>query len=391
MPVPGASAPGDPILVDTERGRDRTIAHNALRQSPPDSDNRSALNDLRHTASLRAHTLSSMDSQPARAWRVHTYGPPLEALRLDAVEVSPPGPEQVQVSVQAVGLNHPDLLLCAGRYQERPSPPFSPGFEAAGVVMRTGRGSTHRAGEHVIVVPELPGGAMQQSLTVPDTQVYPVPSDVSPTVAAVLHIAYATAHAALHRRAAVEQGETVLVSGAAGGVGTAAVQLAHAAGARVIALATGASKSDACRASGADAVIDLAQTGDLTDRVRDVTDGRGAEVVIDVVGGSLFHELRRVVAFEGRLVTVGFTSGDVPSEPVNHALLRNYSLVGLHLARYRLAAPAVLRDIHDTVIDLHRAGHIRPVVHRVLPFGDAPAALDLLARREVVGRVVLSL
>lgn len=297
----------------------------------------------------------------------------------------------MQVAVEAIGLNHPDLLLCAGRYQERPALPFSPGFEAAGIVARSGPESAHRVGDRVIVVPELPNGAMQQHITVPDTQVYAVSPGTPPAHAAVLHIAYVTAHAALHRRAAVAEGETVLVSGAAGGVGTAAVQLAHEAGARVIALATGRIKTGACAQSGADVVIDLTQVGDLVDRVRELTGGRGADVVIDVVGGSLFHELRRVVAFEGRLVTVGFTSGDVPSEPVNHALLRNYSLIGLHLARYRRAAPGVLRDIHDAVIEMHRAGRITPTIHRTVPFDDAPAALDLLAHREVVGRVVLTL
>lgn len=327
----------------------------------------------------------------SRAWRVHTLGSPREALHLDSVEVRDPGPGYTRVAVRAVGLNHPDLLLCAGRYQERPDLPFSPGFEAAGVVERSGPGSVHRPGDPVIVVPELPSGAMQETLTVPDAQVYPAPSGAPATVSAVLHIAYATAHAALHRRADLRPGETVAVSGAAGGVGLAAVHLAHLAGARVIALASGASKARACRAAGADVALDLARHDDPVGPLRDLTDGRGVDVVIDVVGGSLFHHLRRCVAFEGRLVTVGFTSGDVPDLPVNHALLRNYSLVGLHLARYRTEAPEALRSIHDEVVTLVESGRIDPLIHAAVPFERAPEALDLLDHREVIGRVVLTL
>lgn len=322
---------------------------------------------------------------------MHRLGAPHDALELDDIDLPVPGPGCTQVAVEAVGLNHPDLLLCAGRYQERPELPFSPGFEATGVVTRSGPGSAHRPGDRVIVIPELPSGAMQSTLTVPDAQVYPAPVGTPAAIAAVLHIAYATAHAALHRRAALRPGETVLVSGAGGGVGIAAVQIARASGARVIGLATGHRKLGAVRAAGADAAVDLGDVDDLVATLRHVTGGRGADVVLDVVGGDVFHALRRCVAFEGRLVTVGFAGGDVPGLPVNHALLRNYSVVGLHLARYRTEAPEVLRTIHDEVVALAESGHVDPPIHASLPFEQAPEALDLLARREVIGRVVLTL
>lgn len=325
-----------------------------------------------------------------QAWQVHRLGPPHRALRLVTVEIRPPRPGGARVAVDAIGLNHPDLLLCAGKYQQRPDLPFSPGFEATGVVVEAGPDSRHRVGERVIVVPELPSGAFQQMLTVPDGQLFPVSDDVPPQVAAVLHIAYATAHAALHRRAALRSDETLIVSGAAGGVGLAAVQIGRAAGARVIALASGSSKVAACRAAGADVTVDLDETGELVERLRDLTGGRGADVVIDVVGGALFQQLRRAVAFEGRLVTVGFTSSQLPDLPVNHALLRNYSLVGLNLGLYRHEAPETLREIHDAVVAMYTNGLIDPVIHRALPFSEAPEALELLASRSAIGRVVLT-
>ncbi|HET7387297.1 MAG TPA: NADPH:quinone oxidoreductase family protein [Nocardioidaceae bacterium] len=327
----------------------------------------------------------------SRSWQVHRLGPPAEALRLEERDHRPPGPGEVRVAVSAVGLNFPDLLVCAGGYQERPALPFSPGFEAAGTVAESGPDSGIGAGTSVLVVPELPEGAMQESLTVPASQVYPVPDEMPATTAAVLHVAYATAHAALHRRGALRTGETVLVSGGSGGVGSAAIQLAKAAGAYVVALATGRRKTDACRAFGADLAIDLGEedTDRLPARVREATGGRGADVIVDVVGGALFQQLRRCVAFEGRLVSVGFTGGELPSAPVNHVLLRNYAVTGLHLAAYRRENPAALRGIHDDLVELWRSGAIVPAIHAELPFEQAPAGLELLAAREVVGRVVL--
>lgn len=320
-----------------------------------------------------------------RSWQVHRLGSPEEALRLERRPVRDPGPGEVRVRVEAAGLNHPDLLLCTGRYQERPELPFSPGFEAAGEVVSVGPGSVRRVGERVAVVPELPEGAFQESLTVPDAQTYPVPDSMPATTAAVLHVAYTTAHAALHHRAGLRPGERLLVTGAAGGVGSAAIQLGRAAGAYVVALASGSAKAEACRELGADLVLDP-DDPDLVDRVRELG---GADVTLDVVGGDVFDRVRRCLAFEGRLVTVGFAGGTVPQAPVNHVLLRSYSLIGLHLATYRRENPDLLRHIHAELVDLVAAGVVAPRV-TALPFDQAPAALGLLARREVIGRVVLT-
>ena len=163
---------------------------------------------------------------PSRRWRVRALGSPEQALRLESAPVRAPAAGEVVVRVAAVGLNFPDLLLCAGRYQERPPLPFSPGYEAAGTIAAAGPGTGAAIGASVLVVPELPDGALQEYLTVPAAQVYPVPASMPAADAAVLHIAYQTAHVALHHRAGLRAGETVLVTGAAGGVGSAAVQLA---------------------------------------------------------------------------------------------------------------------------------------------------------------------
>lgn len=328
-------------------------------------------------------------SRSPRSWQVCRLGPPEQALRLAEVPARAPGPGEARVEVAAAGLNFPDLLLCAGRYQERPEPPFSPGFEAAGVVAQAGPGSAFAPGQHVVVVPELPNGALQESITVPDAQLYPVPAAMPVTTAAALHIAYQTAHMAMHHRAGLRAGETLLVTGAAGGVGSAAVQLGRAAGARVIAAATGPAKAAACLRMGAGLAIDLAAEPDPVRAVRAATGGRGADVIIDVVGGDTFGWARRCAGWQGRVVVTGFAGGTIGAAPLNHVLLRNYSVTGLHLAGYRRENPALLRSVHDELVKLHADGLITPEIFRELPFGQAPAGLALLRQREVIGRVVL--
>jgi NADPH2:quinone reductase len=256
------------------------------------------------------------------------------------------------------------------------------------VVGAVGPGAVLAVGQPVLVVPELPDGALQERLTVPESQVYAVPDAMPMAVAAVLHIAYQTAHVALHRRAGLRAGEWVLIDGAAGGVGSAGIQLARAAGARVIAVATGAAKQEACRAWGAEVVLDGADP-ELAEAVRAATGGHGADVVLDVVGGETFDRARRAVAFEGRIVVLGFTGG-IPEVRANHVLLRNYSVVGLHLATYRRAEPALLRAVHAELLELWAAGRIAPHVHRELPFDGAVEGLGLIADRSAIGRVVLT-
>ncbi len=305
-----------------------------------------------------------------------------------AARPRPPGPGEARVAIGAVGLNFPDLLLCAGRYQERPELPFSPGFEAAGVVTETGPGAGLSPGEHVLVIPELPNGALQESITV----------SVRRAVSGAGRDAGGCGRRPAHRlpdrarwpappRRAPGRGDAA-DHGRAGGVGSAALQLGHAAGAVVIAAATGPRKADACRRMGADLVIDLASEPDPAGWVRAATGGHSADVIVDVVGGATFDWARRCVAWEGRIVVAGFTGG-IGELRTNHVLLRNYSVVGLHLARYRRENSALLREVHDALVELWSGGAISPEIYRELPFDQAPAGLSLLSEREVIGRVLL--
>jgi NADPH2:quinone reductase len=255
--------------------------------------------------------------------------------------------------------------------------------------VEAGPGSTWRPGERVLVVAELPHGGFQERLTARDAQLYPVPESIAFETAAVLHVAYVTAHLALHARAALRAGETLLVHGGAGGVSSAAIQLARAAGAHVLATATGAEKAAACRRLGAEEALDLERIGDVAEAVRALTGGRGADVILDVVGGELFERSRRCVAFGGRIVVAGFTSGVIPQVPANHVLLRNYSVVGVHLAAYRREDPALLRRVHEQLLELLGAGRIEPAIHAVLPFERLPDALALVAERRAIGRVAV--
>lgn len=328
-----------------------------------------------------------MTESVARAWRIHQLGSPAEALRLDRVARRAPDVGEVRLDVEAIGLNLPDTLVCAGRYQQSCDLPFSPGFEASGLVAEVGPGVDLRVGQRVIAVPELPNGSLQESLTLHANQVYSVENDVPAEVAAVVHIAYQTAHAALHRRAHLAEGETLLITGAAGGVGMAAVQLGRAAGARVVAVVTGESKARACREWGADVIVDL-ERGDLRTQLNE-HDVDHADVVLDTVGAGIFDALRRAVGFEGRLVVVGFAGGEIPQLATNHVLLGNYSVLGVFLSRYRQADPSMLQRVHVEVLDLWRRGAVQPRIDRVLPFDEVIEGLALLTRRDVIGRVVL--
>lgn len=206
--------------------------------------------------------------------------------------------------------------------------------------------------------------------------------------AASLYLTYSTGHVGLHRRAHLQAGEWLLVHAGAGGVGSAAIQLGKAAGARVIATAGGARKTEICRELGADHVIDYT-TEDFVPLVKEITGGHGADVVYDPVGGDVFDKSRRCIAFEGRLLVVGFTSGRLPDAPANHVLVKNYSVVGLHWGLYRKHEPSLFWSVHEELLRLVADGFVDPLVGEVLPLDQAPQALARLADRGTVGKVVL--
>ncbi|MGF0116620.1 NADPH:quinone oxidoreductase family protein [Promicromonospora sp. Marseille-Q5078] len=328
-----------------------------------------------------------------RAWRVVRHGEPSEVLELADVPVPEPGPGEVLVRVRAVAVNFPDALLARGRYQVQPELPFVPGIELSGDVAALGPGVSAR---RVAVGDRVVGstiGVLSQYATVPVESVRLAPETLDDAQAAALTIAYQTAWFGLHRRAGLRAGETLLVHAAAGGVGTAACQLGAAAGARVIGVVGSEAKADVARAAGAERVIvrgaDRADGADLAAQVKELTAGAGADVVFDPVGGTSFEQSTRCVAFEGRIVVVGFASGEIPPVRANHALVKNYSVLGLHWALYQQRRPDLVDDAHARLTELAAAGRVRPVVEGVVEFGDAPAAVQRLADGRTTGRLVV--
>jgi NADPH2:quinone reductase len=315
-----------------------------------------------------------------RAWRVHQLGNPSDVMSLDQVDQPTPGEGQLLVRVRAAALNFPDVLMAQGVYQERPPLPYTPGVELCGEAVETGR--------RVIGSPSGGPGAFAEYALMDVDNAWPVPEGMSDEKAASLYLTYQTGHVGLHRRAHLQPGEWLLVHAGAGGVGSAAIQLGKAAGARVIATAGGARKVEVCRELGADHVVDYT-TEDFVPVVKEVTGGHGADVVYDPVGGDVFDKSRKCIAFEGRLVVVGFTSGRIPDAPANHALVKNYSVVGLHWGLYRTKEPSLIASTHAALSELVERGQVDPLLGDVLPLDQAPQALARLADRSTVGKVVL--
>ncbi|MFC9833763.1 NADPH:quinone oxidoreductase family protein [Rhodococcus sp. NPDC127530] len=322
-----------------------------------------------------------------KAWRAHGVGEPRAVLRFDDLPTPSPGPGEVVIDVESAAVNFPDLLLCRDLYHHRPDRPFGLGCEAAGTVSAVGPDVELTVGQRVVTAP-MSYGCFATRVRVPAATVLPVPDSLPTEQAAALFMAYQTGWVGLNRRAGLRSGETLLVYGGAGGVGSAAVQIGKAAGATVIAVAGGTRKVEACRRLGADVVIDHTRQ-DVVAAVKDSTAGRGVDVVFDPVGGPVFDQSRRVVATEGRILVVGFASGELPVLPVTHALIKNYAVIGFRLQPFR-EDPAYVRHVHDELLTLHAKGQITPQVHAVMPMADAPAAVARLADREIVGRIVLS-
>jgi NADPH2:quinone reductase len=318
-----------------------------------------------------------------KAWRVHELGEPEDVLRFDDVAEPATGAGLLLLRVDAVALNFTDLLLCRGRYQEKPPLPFTPGVEICGTVLEG-----PRAGERVIAAPGLPHGGLAERVVVAEAGALPVPADMPAAKAAGMLVTYHTGHVGLHRRAALQAGETLLVHAGAGGVGTAAIQLGKAAGARVIATAGGPDKVRVCHDLGADVVIDY-NAEDFVAVVKDVTEGCGADVIYDSVGGDVFDKSRKCIAFEGRIVVVGFAGGRIADAPTNHALVKNYSILGLHWGLYRRRDASVIPSTHAALLELWQQGLIDPLIGAELPLADAPQALARLGDRGTVGKVVL--
>ncbi|HSO96405.1 MAG TPA: NADPH:quinone oxidoreductase family protein [Acidimicrobiia bacterium] len=325
-----------------------------------------------------------------RALRVHRHGEPDQALQLEDVSAPVPEPGQVTVRVAAAALGLQDLLLVRGSYQLKPPLPFTPGMEAAGTVVAVGEGVDGSwVGQRVVGVPALPDGALAESARMVATNLFRLPDDVTDTDAAATHISFTTAHVALHRRAALQPGETLLVHAGAGGTGSAAIQLGAVAGARVIATAGSPERTAVCRELGASVAIDYRRE-DFEPVVRDLTDGRGADVIFDPVGGDVFDRSRHCIASEGRLLLIGFASGAPQTIKANGVLLGNYSVMGVYMGAYsRDADRALVRGVHEDVMRLLSAGTVRALVSREVGLDEVAAALADLRDRGVIGRVVV--
>ncbi|MEV6102276.1 NADPH:quinone oxidoreductase family protein [Nocardia sp. NPDC051981] len=323
-----------------------------------------------------------------RAWRVHVLGEPAQVMRLDTVERPEPGPRQVVVRVTGAAANFPDVLMCRGLYQVKPPLPFTPGVELCGEVVATGAEVAGIAvGDRVLGGSSLPYGGFAEYAVLEAAQTFTAPTALDDAEAASLFIGYQTGWFGLHRRAALQAGETLLVHAAAGGVGSAAVQLGKAAGARVIGVVGGPEKAEYARALGADIVIDR-RSEDFVEVVKRVTDNRGADVVYDPVGGDTYTRSTKCIAFEGRILVVGFAGGDIQRAALNHALVKNYSIVGLHWGLYNAYDPAAVADCHRELTRLATAGAIRPLVSERLALADIADGVQRLADGKTVGRVV---
>lgn len=326
-----------------------------------------------------------------RAWRVHEHGAPSEVMRLEQGEAPEPGEGQVRLRVHAAALNLPDDRLCRGTYILHPEFPFTPGLEAAGIIDAVGPGvETDLIDRRVVCVADLPYGSLAESAIGLVEGLYRVPDDQPFADAAAFLIAFQTGHVALLRRGQLRAGETLLVHAGAGGVGSAAIQLGKLFGARVIATAGGPEKVQLCRDLGADLAIDY-RSVDFREAVMEFTDGRGVDVIYDAVSGDIFHQSRRCLASEGRLLVVGFASGDIAQLPTNHALLKNYSVVGVHMGAYlsNTEGREYVHEIYDELLQWYRERKIKPVIGQHVSMDDVPQAIEALATRQTVGKVIV--
>jgi NADPH2:quinone reductase len=321
-----------------------------------------------------------------RAMVMQALGEP-DRLELTELPDPVPGPGQVAIEVEAIGCNFADILICRGGYQIKPDLPFSPGAEVAGRIAALGPGvEGWREGQKVTA--QLGFGGYASRVLAGVGQIRPIAGDMPAVDAVALGVTYLTSMLGLCDRARLRAGETVLVHAAAGGVGLAAVQIARAVGARVIAGASSDDKLALARKHGAHDVV-RTNDADWPERVRELTSGAGADVIYDSVGGEIFEHSLKCIAWAGRLLVIGFSSGEIPSVKLNRVMLKHVSIIGLHLATYEQRAPQVLADAVQRLSELYAQGAVRPLIHASYPLHEAPKALAELGARNTVGKLIL--
>lgn len=311
-----------------------------------------------------------------------------ESLVVSDVPDPVPGPGEVLIEVHAASLNFPDLLVIQGLYQFKPEPPFIPGAEASGVIITLGEGVTGLdVGQRVATVGVAGGFAQLRAFEA--RSVIPLPDDADFEVAAATTLTYGTSYHALVQRAELAKGETLLVLGASGGVGSAAIEIGKALGATVIAGASTDDKLAFCKNVGADETINYS-TEDLTSRVKELTGGHGADVVYDPVGGDLAESAFRAIGWKGRYLVVGFTAGDIPRLPLNLPLLKGASVVGVFWGAFTAREPDTAATNLAAISTMISDGSLQPRVTQVFPLDEAASAFGLLATRSAIGKIVLS-
>jgi NADPH2:quinone reductase len=324
---------------------------------------------------------------PMRAVLCKSYGPP-GTLVVEDVPSPTPGPGEAVVSVRAAGVNFPDVLIVENKYQLKPPLPFSPGSELAGVVKQVGDDVTSvRPGDRVLAITGY--GAFAEEVKVDARRLIAIPTAMDFVAAASFGLTYATSDHALRDRGALKPGETLLVLGAAGGVGISAIEIGKAIGARVIACASSDEKLAACRAHGADATINYA-TEDLRERIKALTDGKGPDVVYDPVGGPYTDPALRSIAWRGRLLVVGFAAGDVPKVPLNLTLLKGCAIVGVYWGDFARREPERFAESIRQLWQWFAEGRLKPHVSATFPLERAADALTQMAGRKVIGKIVLT-
>jgi NADPH:quinone reductase len=322
-----------------------------------------------------------------KAVRCRAWGPP-DTLRLEEVESPSLQPHQVRIRVRAAGVNFADTLMVGGNYQVKPAFPFTPGLEAAGEIIETGAAVDGlQAGQRVLAA-LLWGGGYSEEIVLDAAAVVPIPAAMDFVTAAAFPVAYGTSHFALTHRGHLQPGETLLVLGAAGGVGLTAVEIGKILGARVIAAAGGDEKLAVARSRGADALVDY-RTESIRDRVRALTDGKGADVVFDPVGGDAFDQALRAVNWEARMLVIGFAGGRIQAVPANLILVKNISVIGVVWGAQAERDPALISRYLAELLRWWGAGRLKPLVAKTFPLAEAAAAMNALLSRQYAGKIVL--
>ncbi|MEP3227373.1 MAG: NADPH:quinone oxidoreductase family protein [Parasphingorhabdus sp.] len=312
-----------------------------------------------------------------------------DSVKIEQLPVKPLKPGEVRIAVQAAGLNFPDLLMTYGKYQFRPEPPFVPGIEIAGEILEVGAGvKDYAPGDRIMGGSK--GNGFAEQIVLPMAAIRELPSSLSFAEGACWHGAAITAWHALNDKANLSEGETILILGASGGVGMAAVKLAKYKGATIIATGSSDEKRQAIDQAGADHSLDPADP-DLAATVKKLTDGKGVDVVFDPVGGDLSITATRAIGWGGRYLIVGFASGDIPSFPANHALIKGYSLIGLRAGESGRRDPILAAQSNKSLKCLAQEGVMRPHISHSFPLEQAGDALRVLEKREAIGRVAIKM